>query len=337
MRVECANNGRVSLFPTEKPVAVGAVPRSLYALLCAREGAMPATPWRGAALLLYCVCLCAALEPRDCILGEVGEPVLLPCHPNFGRLLNFSVEWRNHDKAVFRSLWDGDGNVETWSVNYARIPTDAATSGNFSLELPSAQPKHDRSRYSLFLLSGENQSAPACTRCLRVAASFRIPEVRKEEGTEWSYLCRSYGGYPEPAVYWLINDGRQPPNGSVRTWAQALPDSHLYNVTSQLTVNVSKDDTVSCTIKNPSTNETLTVKLGASSSGSRASQGMWIFSTVLCVVVAIMVLSGIYYQIHLDKISKMRKKEYEEPRRGRRYQYKQATEGMMPEPKETDV
>uniref|UniRef100_A0A096M926 Ig-like domain-containing protein n=1 Tax=Poecilia formosa TaxID=48698 RepID=A0A096M926_POEFO len=256
----------------------------------------------------------------------------------------------------------GDGNVETWSVNYARIPTDAATSGNFSLELPSAQPRHDRSRYSLFLLSGENQSAPLCTRCLRVAASFGIPEVRKEEGTEWSYLCRSHGGYPKPAVYWLINDSRQPPNGSVRIRAQALPDSHLYNVTSQLTVNVSKDDTVSCTIKNPSTNETLTVKLGcqnapslcslfgltvgASSSGSRASQGMWIFSTVLCVVVAIMVLSGIYYQIHLDKISKRRKKEYEEPRRalisfrrngGRRYQYKQATEEMMPEPKETDV
>lgn len=83
--------------------------------------------------------------------------------------MNFSVEWRNHDEAVFRSLWDGDGNVETWSVNYARIPTDAAATGNFSLELPSAQPKHDGSRYSLFLLSGENQSAPLCTRCLRVA------------------------------------------------------------------------------------------------------------------------------------------------------------------------
>ncbi|XP_043985655.1 ICOS ligand-like [Gambusia affinis] len=294
---------------------------------------MPAAPRRGAALLLCCVCLCAALEQRGCILGEVGKPVLLPCHPNLGRLLNFSVEWRNHDKAVFRSQWDGEGNVETWSVNYARIPTDAATTGNFSLELPSAQPKHDGSRYSLFLLSGENQSAPLCTRCLRVAASFRIPEVRKEES---SYLCLSWGGFPQPVVYWLIDDSRQPPGGSVRTRAQALPDSHLYNVTSQLTANVSKDNSVSCTVKNPSTNETLTVKLGTSSSGSRASQGMWIFSTVLCVVVAIMVLTGIYYQIHLDRISK-RRKEYEEPRRGRRYQYKQATEEMMPEPKETDV
>ncbi|XP_054901057.1 ICOS ligand-like [Poeciliopsis prolifica] len=295
---------------------------------------MPAAPWRGATLLLCCACLCAALEQRDCVLGEVGQPVLLPCHPNLGRLLNFSVEWRDRDRAVFRSRWDGDGNVETWSVNYARIPTDAATTGNFSLELPSARPEHDLGRYSLFLLSGENQSAPLCTRCLRVAASFRIPEVSKLES---SYLCRSWGGYPQPAVYWLINDSRRPPNGSVSTRAQALPDSHLFNFTSQLTVNVSKDDTVSCTVKNPSTNETLTVKLRASTSGSRASQGMWIFSTVLCVVVAVMVLAGIYYQIHLDKISKRRKKEYEEPRRGRRYQYKQATEEMMPEPEETDV
>ncbi|KAM4738758.1 ICOS ligand-like isoform 1-T1 [Anableps anableps] len=326
---------------------------------------MPVALWRGAALLFCSVCLCAGLE-QDCVLGIVGKPVLLPClYPNLGTFSNFSIEWRNNDKAVFRSLWDEDGNVETWSVNYARIPTDATSTKDFSLELPSAHPKHDRSQYSLFVLSGENQSAPLCTICLRIAASFSIPKV--EETTESSYLCQSSGGYPQPVVYWLINNSQEPPNGSVRTQAEALPDSHLYNITSQLTVNISKDSTVSCTIKNLSINETLTFNcesftgaqsdritehhitslicasvwctVGASTNpmGSRASQGMWIFSTVLCVVVAIMVISGVYYQIHLDKISKRRKKEYEEPQRGRRYRYKQAAEAMMPEPKETDV
>lgn len=47
---------------------------------------------------------------------------------------------------------------------------------------------------------------------------------------------------------------------------------------------------------------------------SRASEAMWIFSTVLCVVVGIMVIAGVIYQIHLDKISKRRKKEYREQR-----------------------
>ncbi|KAM4738759.1 ICOS ligand-like isoform 2-T2 [Anableps anableps] len=296
---------------------------------------MPVALWRGAALLFCSVCLCAGLE-QDCVLGIVGKPVLLPClYPNLGTFSNFSIEWRNNDKAVFRSLWDEDGNVETWSVNYARIPTDATSTKDFSLELPSAHPKHDRSQYSLFVLSGENQSAPLCTICLRIAASFSIPKV--EETTESSYLCQSSGGYPQPVVYWLINNSQEPPNGSVRTQAEALPDSHLYNITSQLTVNISKDSTVSCTIKNLSINETLTFNSSTNPMGSRASQGMWIFSTVLCVVVAIMVISGVYYQIHLDKISKRRKKEYEEPQRGRRYRYKQAAEAMMPEPKETDV
>ncbi|KAK5620330.1 hypothetical protein CRENBAI_025310 [Crenichthys baileyi] len=303
---------------------------------------MQVVPWRGAALLLCCACLCAGVE-KDCVLGKVGEPVLLPClYPALSTFLNFSIEWRKYDKVVFRSLWDEDGNVETWSVNHVRIPTDAPLTGNFSLELPSAHPKHDRSQYSLFLLSGENQSAPLCTMCLRIAASFRTPEVKKEhteENDESTYLCHSSGGYPEPVVYWLINNSQEPPNGSVRTQAEALPDSHLYNITSQLTVNIPKDATVSCTIKNPSMNEKLTSKYGASPNPVewQASHGMWIFSTVLCVVVAIMVLAGVYYQIHLDRINKRRKKEYEEPQRGRRYQWKQAAEAMMPEQVETDV
>lgn len=43
---------------------------------------------------------------------------------------------------------------------------------------------------------------------------------------------------------------------------------------------------------------------------SRASQAMWIFSTALCVVVGVMVLAGVAYQIHLDRISKRKKEEY---------------------------
>lgn len=37
---------------------------------------------------------------------------------------------------------------------------------------------------------------------------------------------------------------------------------------------------------------------------------MWIFSTALCVVVGIMVIVGVGYQIHLDRISKRKKKEF---------------------------
>lgn len=310
----------------------------MCALLCVGEGAMPVAPWRGAALLLCCLCLCAGLE-EECVLGIVGKPVLLPClHPSLGKSWNFSIEWRKNDKAVFRSLWDEDENVETWSVNHVRIPTDAPSSGNFSLELPSAHPKHDGSQYSLFLLSGDNQSAPLCTMCLRIGASFRVPQVERKdsnESDESTYLCQTSGGYPQPVVYWLVNS-QEPPNGSVWTEAEELPGSHLYNITSQLTVNISKDVTVSCTVDNPPMNETLTFKYRESRNPvvRRASEGMWIFSTVLCVVVAIMVFAGVYYQIHLDRISKKRKKE---SLKGQRFRYMEAAEALMPEPRETDV
>lgn len=34
------------------------------------------------------------------------------------------------------------------------------------------------------------------------------------------------------------------------------------------------------------------------------------FSTVLCVVVGVMVVVGVVYQIHLDRVSKRKKKEF---------------------------
>ncbi|XP_038127652.1 ICOS ligand-like [Cyprinodon tularosa] len=301
--------------------------------------------WRGAALLLCCACLCAAVE-EECVLGIVGNPVLLPClYPDLSSFLNFSIEWRRNDEAVLRSLWKEDGDVETWSLNHVSISTDVLSTGDLSLTLPSAHPKLDRMMgfgpSSGFTPAGlgpmpgsdtwETQSVQCST------ASFSPPEVMKvpSEENSTTYLCHSSGGYPQPLVHWIINDSQEPPNGSVET--QALIDSHLYNLTSHLTLNFSSPATVSCTIENQSMNETLTSKYGETPKVRRASEGMWIFSTVLCVVVALMVIAGLCYQINLDKISKRRKKEFEKPHRGRRQRYKQAAEVMMEESKETDV
>lgn len=44
---------------------------------------------------------------------------------------------------------------------------------------------------------------------------------------------------------------------------------------------------------------------------------MWIFSTALCAVVGVMVAAGVAYQIHLDRMTKKRKNEYEDANRGR--------------------
>lgn len=77
-------------------------------------------------------------------------------------------------------------------------------------------------------------------------------------GGETAFLCRSSGGFPEPKLHWVIDFTEEPPEDSVRTEAQPLQDSHLYNVTSHLMVNISHDSSVSCTIENQPLNETLT-------------------------------------------------------------------------------
>lgn len=101
------------------------------------------------------------------------------------------------------------------------------------------------------LMSGSNFSV--------FPARFSSPQLQREdaevEGGETAFLCHSSGGFPEPRVHWLINDSDAPPEGSVRTVAESLPDSYLYNITSHLTVNISSSTRVSCTIENLSTME----------------------------------------------------------------------------------
>ncbi|XP_004068439.1 ICOS ligand-like [Oryzias latipes] len=295
-------------------------------------------------LLLFLLHLGTCLE--GCVLCIVGQPVALPClYPELNPFGNFSIEWRKNDQKLLSSQWRDDGNVEICSLNYARIPDDAAQNGNFSLELPKVHPKQDKMNFSLFFSAGENESTELCTLCLRVAASFSPPELQSEEtaeGNETTFLCLSGGGYPEPVVTWLISDSLKPPEGSVRTLAEPHPESQLYNVTSYLTVNISKDSSVTCIIENPSMNESLRVtRYGASSTAmvGRASEAMWIFSTVLCVVVGIMVMAGVAYQIHLDRLTKRRKKENREEQRGykRKFQFMEETEAMTVDKKETDV
>ncbi|XP_041647973.1 ICOS ligand-like [Cheilinus undulatus] len=308
---------------------------------------MPGVLWPTGLLLCF-LGVCACLE-EECVLGVVGRPVSLPCfYPPLLTSVNVSVEWRRGDAVVLRAMWREDGDVEEWSLNRASVSTEALLTGNISLDLPSVYPEDNKTNYSVLVISAGNQSEVLCSVCLRVAASFSPPWLHREEarqGNKTSFSCRSGGGFPEPAVHWLIDDTVAPPEGSVKTLITSLPDSKLYNITSNLTLSISEGSSVSCVIENPTMNETLTsTSYGADTTAvvSRASEAMWIFSTGLCVVVGVMVIVGVGYQIHLDRLSKKKKKEYQyqqtHSKRGRkRSPYKEETEAMKPEKKETDV
>ncbi|KAM7012004.1 ICOS ligand-like [Tautogolabrus adspersus] len=289
------------------------------------------------------------LREEDCVLGIIGRPVLLPCfYPQLLTSVNVSIEWRQDDQVVLNAMWRDDGDVVEWSINRASVSAEALLTGNISLELPSVDPVDNNKNYRVFIISGDNQSAALCSVCLRIAASFSFPLLRRGEAAQGNktFLCQSGGGFPEPAVHWLIDNTAEPPEGSVKTLITSLPDSKLFNITSRLTVNVSKDSSVSCIIENPAMNKTVTATTyGADGSPvvSRASEAMWIFSTILCVVVGVMVIVGVGYQIHLDRISKRKKKEYQYQQTHANRGYKRGSpnkeemEAMKPDKKETDV
>eukprot|EP00066_Takifugu_rubripes_P023543 XP_011612809.1 PREDICTED: ICOS ligand-like [Takifugu rubripes] len=288
--------------------------------------------WR-TGLLLSFLHICTCLE-EECVLGVVGRPVSLPCfYPQLLTFKNFSIEWRKDDKVVLRSVFENGRNIEELSADGGTLSSNATEAGDFSLELPAVDPAEDKRNYGLFLISEANQSDALCTVCLRIAASFSRPLVRREEaadrGNDTGFYCHSAGGFPEPRVHWLINHTAEPPEGSVRTVAALLPDSYLYNITSYLKVNISKALSVSCGVENALLNETFTsTSYGTPPSkvAGRAAEAMWIFSTGLCAVVGVMVAVGVGYQIHLDRVSKRKKLEFQYQQNKRGYKRSRLTD-----------
>ncbi|XP_057697370.1 T-lymphocyte activation antigen CD80-like isoform X1 [Corythoichthys intestinalis] len=254
---------------------------------------------------------------EECFLGIVGQPLHLSCfYPDVIASDSVSVQWRrNRDEAV-----RGDEDNE------------ALATGNFTLRIPIVDPREDNASYSVVVTLWGNQSVEACTLCVRVAAPFSPPELQWEassaKDTPSVFQCHSSGGFPAPSVIWLIDGvSLETSTDSAQTLLEQHPDSHLYDVTSYLTVNVT-DTNVSCVIRNDAIDQTLTSTTHAVWHGpvvTRASDALWVFSTALCVVVGVMVAVGLAYQIHLDRVSKKKKMQHMN-RRNRGYRRRQSTE-----------
>ncbi|XP_061539772.1 T-lymphocyte activation antigen CD80-like isoform X2 [Phycodurus eques] len=267
---------------------------------------------------IFIFTFCNTLDEK-CVLGIVGRPLRLSCfYPGALALTDVSAEWRRNEDEVVR----GDGGGDD----------DALRTGNFTLRLPAVDAREDNATYSVIVTSQGNNSVEACTVCLRVTAPFSPPELKWEAAAEDGpsvFQCDSGGGFPEPAVSWLIDEGvREIPEGSVQTLVELRPDSLLYYVTSYLTINVTGAN-VSCVVHNTATNQTLTSTTYAVWHGpavTRVTDALWVFSTALCAVVGALVAVGLAYQIHLDRVSKKKKKQHLRNRSYRRRHDKEETE-----------
>ncbi|KAJ8253167.1 hypothetical protein GJAV_G00209850 [Gymnothorax javanicus] len=248
-----------------------------------------------------------------CILGIFGKSAVLPCF--YGRTFdldsgNVSIEWRTGSEPVHVSVLGKAGEtVEFLSQgDRMRLIMDTIQDGDVSL-LISDITVRDAQSYDCYLTQpGVQSSTHLCTVCLSTAAHFTQPVVQradeaKEEGEEAHFICHSRGGFPEPTVHWLSGDRERPLVGTVRTYSSLLPHSELYNITSVLSVNITRDMKVSCAVENHLLNETLTsssFEVQASPAVARASEALWMYSTALCVIVGILVVSAVVYQVKQD-------------------------------------
>ncbi|XP_072540484.1 ICOS ligand-like [Salminus brasiliensis] len=263
--------------------------------------------WLETVLLnLLGICACQA---APCVVGVHGESVSIPCFyngPEDLTSLNFSFEWRRGSKVVYKAVWTGGhGERLNMDANGRSTVSSSAQAGDFTLKLSDIS-FADAQNYSLYLkLLGHTANASICTVCLNVAAHFTPPVlVRKggaeAEATQW--VCQSRSGFPEPAVHWYINHSQHPPVKAVTTYANTLPHSQLYNITSVLYADIPRDTTVSCAIENLLLNETLTtVSYGVESSPRHNSSFIWILSIMLCVLVTVLVTIALCFQKKWDR------------------------------------
>ncbi|KAL2090003.1 hypothetical protein ACEWY4_014691 [Coilia grayii] len=252
-------------------------------------------------------------QDEGCAVGVIGESAVLPCtYDGTSKLLssNITVQWRSGTEVMLKRMWR-QGHEEMLNSSDStrvRMPSLGPQTGDFSMTRSDIVPS-DSKNYSLHIsFDGEKTSSVLCTVCLRVGAHFSFPSIQRgqvnPEG-KTQFACHSRGGYPQPTLHWLINSTEMPPTGSVRTYTQPLEDSELFNITSTLTVTISMGLPVMCAIENHILNETFSTtnwpeEEQVSPVVARASEAMWIFSTVLIVIVGLLVAAGIIFQVKWD-------------------------------------
>ncbi|CAM4626001.1 unnamed protein product [Leuciscus chuanchicus] len=262
--------------------------------------------------LLLSITSVASVQADECIVGVIGERVLLPCVyngvKNVTSFHSFSSEWRRGMEIIHTAIWI-EGQVDNQNASHSvrtTVSSLAPKTGDFSMELHDIH-LSDTHNYSFHLKPHGEKSSSLCTVCLTVAGHFSHPTLLRRNGVdggETRLFCNSRGGFPAPSVFWLVNHTQSPPETLVTTYINVLPQSELYNITSVLSINISADTAVTCVIENNLLNETLTAtSIGVRSSTSvvRLSEHMWAFSAALCVVVFFLVAASLGFQKKWDR------------------------------------
>ncbi|XP_039595299.1 ICOS ligand-like isoform X2 [Polypterus senegalus] len=213
--------------------------------------------WRNLCLILLSL---ADAYAEDCLPAIIGETVQIPCSLHTTESLkteDISLEWETSKGDIVHAFVKGEDHLSNQDPQFrgrTQLFRSELSRGNFSLSLSNVSAADVVWYDCRFSRSEEESSTFLCHQCLQIAESYSVPVVYGQsapmlKNKEAYFTCVSTGGFPAPKVQWSVN--KQPVQDSSRVDTRLSRDSRgLYSVTSVLTVIVTGDMFVSCTVEN---------------------------------------------------------------------------------------
>ncbi|XP_039598928.1 ICOS ligand-like [Polypterus senegalus] len=208
-------------------------------------------------LLLSLVCVSA----DECLTASIGKTVQIPCFVKTNESLkaeNISVEWTTSEGLIIHSFVTGKDDLTNQDSRFkgrTQLFSSGVSRGDLSLSLLNVSVDDEGTFKCSYYDSsiGDDNSRDLSKHCLQVADHYSVPIVYGPPAglnkSEVNFTCKSMGGHPEPKVRWSVNN--KPLEDSRRVTTTPSRDSRgRYNVTSVLTVNVTRDVSVTCTVEN---------------------------------------------------------------------------------------
>ncbi|XP_033867207.1 CD276 antigen homolog [Acipenser ruthenus] len=260
-------------------------------------------------LFLSAVTVCQGKSWDTVISGEIGKTVTLPCSLTAvlkERQELLVIYWQTKDEDVVHEFSKGKEDLQHLGEAYknrTRIFLDQLEKGNFSLQI--APVRHtDDNVYICYFNDGRGPMSNPCTVKLEVTASFTDPSInlgpcwKSEEQVERNVSCISNGGYPKPQVHWTIQNGETLVHPQGQTNFTKDPDSGLYIIDSQVTVNLTEGLTISCSIENQKTGENKTSSLrGCLITDPPGFPVEILLGAAAIVIVIVLVIAGVFVWI----------------------------------------
>ncbi|XP_041128609.1 CD276 antigen homolog [Polyodon spathula] len=250
-------------------------------------------------MFLSAVTVCQKNSWDIVIRGEIGKTVMLPCiHKAVPkeRQGNVMIYWQTEDDDVVHEFSKGKEGLQYLGEAYKNrtiIFTDQLEKGNFSVQI--APVRHtDANVYICYFNDARSSMLNPCTVKLEVTASFTDPSInlgpcwKTGEQVERNVSCISNGGYPKPQVHWSIQNGETLVHPQGETNFTQDPDSGLYIVDSQVTVNFTEGLTISCSIENQKTGENKTSSLRGCLTAVPPGSPVGILVGAACIIVLVM-------------------------------------------------